>query len=58
MQPHRYGVFTPVVSDWAFVGEPNKYVTASSIRFPSVAGQGASGITAQVRPCASRDLGG
>lgn len=53
---HVYAVFTPVVGGWAFVGEKDKYVTVSSVRFPSVTAQGASGLTAQVcsipsQPC-------
>jgi hypothetical protein len=44
---HIYAVVTPVVNGWAFVGEADKYVTAASIRFTSVAAQG-SGLVAQV----------
>ena len=33
---HTYAVVTPVLADWAFVGEPNKFVTAASLRFTDV----------------------
>merc|ERR1712166_1343654 len=34
---HIYATAAPVVGDWAFVGEVNKYVVCASIRFKSVA---------------------
>lgn len=34
---HIYATAAPVVGDWAFVGEVNKYVVGASIRFKSVA---------------------
>lgn len=33
---HIYSSVTPVVNGWVFVGEPDKYVTSSSLRFPMV----------------------
>ena len=44
---HGYAVAAPVMNGWVFVGETSKYVSASTVRFSSVAASG-SGITAQV----------
>merc|ERR1711937_512256 len=49
---HVYATVVPVVSDWAFLGEVDKYVTAASIRFSKVAvadvGFGLTTLTASV----------
>ena len=45
---NAYAVVAPVVNGWAFFGETNKYVTASTVRFASVKANGASGLTAAV----------
>ena len=38
---HIYAVVTPIMENgWAFLGETNKYVTASSKRFTKVQGGG------------------
>lgn len=33
---HIYSSVMPIVNGWAFVGEPDKYVTSSTLRFPNV----------------------
>jgi len=33
---HIYASVTPIVAGWVFVGEPDKYVTSSTLRFPMV----------------------
>ena len=33
---HIYAVVTPILNGWAFLGETDKYVTASSRRFTRV----------------------
>jgi len=33
---HIYATVTPIVNGWVFVGEPDKYVTSSTLRFPNV----------------------
>ena len=35
---HIYAVVTPVLNGWTFLGETDKYVTASSRRFTNVQG--------------------
>ena len=37
---HIYAVTAPIVSGWAFIGEVDKYVTASKLRFPEVTTSG------------------
>jgi len=44
---HGYGLLTPVLGGWAFVGERAKLVPASSLRFPHVAAT-PSGLFVQV----------
>merc|ERR1712151_826025 len=36
---HSYAVVTPIVSGWIFLGEVDKYVPASSVRFSHVDAQ-------------------
>ena len=36
---HIYAVVTPILNGWAFLGETDKYVTASSKRFTKVQGE-------------------
>jgi hypothetical protein len=33
---HIYATVMPIVNGWVFVGEPDKYVTSSTLRFPNV----------------------
>jgi len=55
-EEHAYAVVSPVLSNgWVFVGETNKYVSASSTRFPSATSDSKS-LTVQVVGVASETV--
>jgi len=61
---HSYIVVAPMVNGWAFLGETNKYVTASTARFTNVAATAASltvdltGVAGEtVQVCAAKGAG-
>lgn len=45
---HIYAVVAPVVNGWGFVGEVNKYVTASTLRFKQVKAVSSNQMSVQV----------
>merc|ERR1711879_222934 len=40
-EEHSYAIVAPVVRGWAFIGEVDKYVTASTVRFSDISFSGA-----------------
>lgn len=53
---HSYAVVAPVIAGWVFLGEIDKYVTVSNVRFVSVTKTGQHKITALVRGTARESV--
>jgi hypothetical protein len=52
---HAYAMVTPIVDGWAFIGETNKFVTASHLRFSSAIVSGTQ-LSVQLRGVASETV--